>query len=383
MSRSFDAVYELERQQRQAMFDARVRATTEPFYRRYMEQYEQMVKAGYEEFILDEIKMLRHDLDEIRENLSNDPAYARTVSQRVGRYISNMHGLGRAAQQQAELNERLRKDEIKRAIEESQANLLNVYYDEIKALRNPITIELAKQELNAIKQTMLNKKFSSKLDADQYVSTLKSQIKEVVSKAESKAIDRKKKQQEEKEKEGMLAQVEELKNSLKAEKLEDENRKSQLIFELESLQTRVEAASAASTELVQTMEKLTEKVDDAVITETVRKEVVKSIVKQLRSQEFRVEQPVVISQGGKDYVKVVAKKPSGKTAECRIDLNGKIQYKFDSYEGMTCIKDIEKFNIDLKDIYSVTLSDERVLWENPNKISKDERPIGNEGRRNL
>ena len=383
MSRSFDATYELERQQRQAMFDARVRATTEPFYRRYMEQYEQMVKAGYEEFILDEIKMLRNDLDEIRDNLSNNPAHARTVSQRVGRYISNLHGLWRAAQQQAELNERLRKDEMKRVLEESQANLLNVYYDEIKALRNPITIELAKQELNNIKQIMLNKKFSSKAEVDQYVSTLKSQIKEVVSKAEIKAVERKKKQKEEKEKEGMLAQVEELKNNLKTEKLEDESRKHQLIAELESLQIRVESAEVASTELVQKMEKLTEEVDNAIITEAVRKEVVKSIVKQLRSQEFIVEQPVLISQGDKDYVKVIAKKPSGKKAECRIDLNGKIKYKFDSYEGMTCLKDIEKFNVDLKNIYSVTLSDERVLWENPNKISKDERSIGNEGRRNL
>lgn len=383
MSRSYDAAYELERQQRQAMFNARVRATTETFYRRYMEQYDQMVKAGYEEFILDEMKMLRNDLDEIRDNLSNNPGHARTVSQRVGRYISNLHGLGRAAQQQAELNERLRKDELKRVLEESQANLLNVYYEEIKALRNPITIELAKQDLNNIKQTMLNKKFSSKAEADQYVSALKSQIKEVVSKAEIKAVERKKKQKEEKEKEGMLAQVEELKNNLKAEKLEDESRKRQLIAELESLQIRIEAAEVASTDLVQTMEKLTEEVDDAVITEAVRKEVVKSIVKQLRSQEFIVEQPVIISQGEKDYVKVVAKKPSGKKAECRIDLNGKIKYKFDSYEGMTCLKEIEKFNVDLKNIYSVTLSDERVLWENPNKISKDEKTIGNEGRRNL
>lgn len=35
--------------------------------------------------------------------------------------------------------------------------------------------------------------------------------------------------------------------------------------------------------------------------------------------------------------------------------------KFDNYEGMTCLKDIEKFNVDLEQIYSVKLSDELSL----------------------
>ena len=38
---------------------------------------------------------------------------------------------------------------------------------------------------------------------------------------------------------------------------------------------------------------------------------------------------------------------------------------------MTCLKDIEKFNVDLKNIYSVKLSDERVIWTNPDEIGKD------------
>ena len=38
---------------------------------------------------------------------------------------------------------------------------------------------------------------------------------------------------------------------------------------------------------------------------------------------------------------------------------------------MTCLKDIKKFNVDLQQIYSIKLSDERVLWNNPDKLERD------------
>ena len=105
-------------------------------------------------------------------------------------------------------------------------------------------------------------------------------------------------------------------------------------------------------------------------------------VKQLKKQEFTVEKPQLVQTDGKNYVKIVAKQPSGKRAICNVDLCGKIAYKFDNYEGMTCLKDIEKFNVDLEKVYSIKLSDERVLWENPDKLSMDANTLpNNEGRK--
>ena len=48
---------------------------------------------------------------------------------------------------------------------------------------------------------------------------------------------------------------------------------------------------------------------------------------------------------------------------------------------MTCLKDIEKFNVDLEKVYSIKLSDERVLWENPDKLSMDANTLPNNERR--
>ena len=38
---------------------------------------------------------------------------------------------------------------------------------------------------------------------------------------------------------------------------------------------------------------------------------------------------------------------------------------------MSCLKDIQTVQTELERVYSVKLSDERVLWENPNRITKD------------
>jgi len=63
-----------------------------------------------------------------------------------------------------------------------------------------------------------------------------------------------------------------------------------------------------------------------------------------------------VIDGKKDYENFVAYKI--------IDY-GKMEYKFDNYEGMTCLKDIERFNVDLEKIYSIKLSNERIKWQNP------------------
>ena len=49
MSKSLEASYRLMREARQAAFNARVSATTEKFYYRYREQYEEMIQQGFPE----------------------------------------------------------------------------------------------------------------------------------------------------------------------------------------------------------------------------------------------------------------------------------------------------------------------------------------------
>ena len=96
MSRSYEYSYELQRAARQAVFNARVRKTTERFYQRYLEQFHQMQQQGYEAYIPDEMQRLQNDLSLIRQLLVTDPAEAREVSFTVGSYIHSLWPLGRS-----------------------------------------------------------------------------------------------------------------------------------------------------------------------------------------------------------------------------------------------------------------------------------------------
>ena len=111
--------------------------------------------------------------------------------------------------------------------------------------------------------------------------------------------------------------------------------------------------------------------EDTLVTEEVRRQTVKAFIKLLRQQDFTVEKPVLVEEGSESYVKFTAQRPSGNRAVCRFDNHGKVRYKFDQYEGMSCLKDIQTVQTELERVYSVKLSDERVLWENPDRLMKD------------
>ncbi|GMB90455.1 hypothetical protein NHP190002_11490 [Helicobacter ailurogastricus] len=120
--------------------------------------------------------------------------------------------------------------------------------------------------------------------------------------------------------------------------------------------------------------------DSLIVEENARKEVVISIVKTLRGHEFEVQAPV-LKEGA---VIIKAARPSGKRVQCRIERGGEhILYKFDQYEGLTCKEDIAKFKKELEDVYGFKLEDKKILWENPDRISKGAIDLNNPHKKSL
>ncbi|WP_104741409.1 coiled-coil domain-containing protein [Helicobacter ailurogastricus] len=120
--------------------------------------------------------------------------------------------------------------------------------------------------------------------------------------------------------------------------------------------------------------------DSLIVEENARKEVVISIVKTLRGHEFEVQAPV-LKEGA---VIIKAARPSGKRVQCRIERGGeRILYKFDQYEGLTCKEDIAKFKKELEDVYGFKLEDKKILWENPDRISKGAIDLNNPHKKSL
>lgn len=364
MSRSYEYSYALERARRQAIYNERVSSTTERFYNRYMKQYEEMISRGYSAYIPSEMKRLQSDLSSIRNLLMSNPTEARDLSFEVGSYINDLYSMANIAVQQFDRAERIRRDQILEQEREKKIEGMNIYYELIREISNPIVINFAQEELEAVKKSI---KEGTGITLDQ----LKSKVKSIIQSAESKAEGWKKETVKVQKKNNIISRLEETEKSILNEKIEDKKKTDEFIDRIQKLKESISSGNKSIQTIEKEISQIETVVDDTIITEEIRRETVKAIVKQLRSQEFVISRPQIVKNGDESYVKIVAQKPSGKKAVCKVDLHGKILYKFDNYEGLTCLKDIEKFNVDLEKIYSVKLSDERILWSNPDKLSKD------------
>ena len=208
-------------------------------------------------------------------------------------------------------------------------------------------------------------------------------IKDINVVATEKAEQWKSKSISESKKEVKKEMIKNIEDEFNATTIEDTSESNKIIEMIEKLKENIELDKLNIDETYSKIQEISKHIDDVVISENVRKEAVKSIVNSLRKQEFSVEKVELVENKDHNFVRIVAKKPSGKRAECRVGLNGELKYKFDNYNGMTCIQDIEQFDVDLKEIYSVTLSNENIIWENPIRISKDAKEIENTNTRGL
>lgn len=375
MSSSYEYSYQLEAERRRQIYLNRIAATTEEFYRRYEQQYGEMLSHGLSAYIPSEMSRLESDLARIRDLLVSDPESARDISFDVGSYIRSMSSLASAAREEFDRSERMRVAALRAEREQQQSELMNEYFKILQTITNPIVVNYSISKMQELRKDIENGKLSSSTE-------LKEISASIISEAEKKASDWKENTVKKHYQKNVAQAINEAESRLKSEKIENQNKTQEFLNKINKLRSALENGTIDSNTIEKKVIELENEVDETLISEETRREIVISIIKQLQKQEFTVEKPQLVQTDGKNYVKIVAKQPSGKRATCNINLRGKIAYKFDNYAGMTCLKDIEKFNIDLEKVYSIKLSDERVLWENPDKLSMDANTLPtNEGRK--
>lgn len=364
MSRSYEYAYALEEKMRRKIYLNRVSSTTEQFYSRYMEQYNRMKRDGFAAYIPSEMARLSSDLGRIRKMLVSDPEEARELSYAVGAYIKGMSSLVSAAKEQFDRSERIRVENLRIEREQYQNEMVQAYFEMLKNITDPIIVNYSVSGLQALK-----KEIDAGILTDK--SELESKVKVIIKNAEKKANEWKTEILRSSRRANAAEVINETEIRIKNETIEDKEKTQQFLERINQLRSRFSEGKVDAETVEKQINAIETEVDDTLISEETRRETVKAIIKQLRTQEFMVEKPKLVQTDGRNYVKIVAKQPSGKRAVCNVDLHGKIAYKFDNYEGMTCLKDIEKFNVDLRQVYSVKLSDERVLWSNPDKLDMD------------
>ena len=364
MSSSYEYSYTLEATRRRQIYLNRIAATTERFYNRYIHQYREMKDRGLAAYIPSEMSRLESDLSRVRSLLSSNPEEARALSYEVGSYIRSMSSLASGAREQFERAERMRVEALRGRREQQQNTLMNEYFEILQSITNPIVANFSISEMQQIRNDIESGKLTS---ADE----LRKKSSNVISVAESKAAEWKEGTIKKNRQQDASKAINDAEERLKLEKLENQEKTKEFLDRINKLKAGLQTGTIEADAVENQVVSLENEVDETLISEETRRETVTAIIKQLKKQEFTIEKPQLVNTDGKNYVKIIAKKPSGKRAVCNVDLRGKIAYKFDNYEGMTCLKDIEKFNIDLEQIYSLKLSDERVLWQNPDRLSMD------------
>ena len=142
-------------------------------------------------------------------------------------------------------------------------------------------------------------------------------------------------------------------------------------------QGRYAEVAAACKNVDEHIQRASEKTFD----ETVRRDVVRSLLTTLGNMGFVVEQPVLEGENpAHGVVKLTGRLPSGRMARFEVNLDGRMAFDFDGYEGRACAKDLETIDKTLQERFSVKLADRQITWKNPDKIAKGARNVPTGGK---
>lgn len=380
MSESVSYRWYLDAQRRHQAYLDRIQENTANFSKRYRAKFDDLVNQGLEVYMPNEFAQLRDQLSQLDRLVSADPERARELSFQVGQQLSRLPSLARAARNEFEARERQRRKELSEMRRQATTALHQFIHDLISEIKDPIELDFAYDEIRAI-QTEYQGRTVEVGELDALKSSIGSRFSEIKNSAKTKAETWKNEQVKSNTKET----AEELLSLYEEQARLDAKNPIALDAMLSSLDAvkRLIDKKADPEEIRNKIEAAATQADSAIADENCRRMVVRSIMDSLEKSGFVVSKPKR-SSGDVDEVVILARKPAGAEAVFRVTADGSMIYKFDHYEGMQCKDDIEKVLPLLRDIYGVDLSDERIIWQNPERISKSARPIEDdiEGQKN-
>lgn len=358
MSQHIQASYILEKKELERIENEQIRNSTMKYYQEYLKIYNDFVNSDDKDFIVEELIRLKNDLDSIEKNLSVNPIIARDISFEIRNYIYNLRTLANIARKRFIREEQIRIEKEAILKTQRQNALVDEFNRFIGEINNPAIYNFASDELKKVKEEIFQ-------DAIVGINILNTKMNNALKEASNKLAEWKEEKLKEHKMSIINEKIESIKEELKSSKIEE---KALLKERLEMIVNNLDENIDIENEISEIQKEM----DQTIIDESVRREAVKAVVKQLKSQGFTINPNIKLIQNEKEnYVTLHASMPSGKKAICNLTSDGKLIYRFDGYDGMTCLNDIAKFKVDLEKIYSIKLSDEKVLWNNPDEIGKD------------
>ena len=368
-----------QREVNRQMFFDRVSGNIERFRNQYTQQLAALKNQGLEQYLPNEFTNIRDRIAEIDSLFANDDIEAaRDLSIQIGNEIHSLENLARNAQREFAQKERQRQRELAE-MQQPATNELTQFIRELMAqMTDPIEMDFA---FGSLKKLQLE--YAGKTIAPQQLATTKNtiaqQVQTIRQEATQKAIAWKDRKANEARQESQRAFIEQVRHNIEADKNDNPEAVQAAINALESLKVKASADTLSVENLQKQLLVESDKVDGAIADETVRRECVKSIYKTLKQTGFIVDAPQLENGENNGTVVIRAKKPCGNEAKFAVKLDGGLTFKFDHYEGQKCKEDSAEVIELLEECYGVTLSDKKVLWENPDRIQKGSKEFPGDG----
>lgn len=361
--------YQLEAKRRRQINEARVATTTTQYLNTFRNMMAEFQDQGFDNYIPEMMDRLRRDLQVAETELMVDAFQARETSMEIQAYIYNMRTMARTAriqQEEAEREQRRLEEEARKA---QKTEAMNAYYAAIKQVKDAAIQNAARKDFGILRDKIIAGTVTGREQVETIMATILTQ-------AEATAEVFKQKAAEEAKREGIEAQIAEAKKRVKASDM-DAAESKKIIKSLDEVLGR--AKTAPLQEIQETLNMIDNQALQQMVSEDELREVAKNVCELLRSQGFTIPEGGVKKGDvdGEKRILICGLQSNGHKAMCVLSDKGTIRHSFNGYEGSTCLKDMKAFNEKFQSAYSVKLSNERVLWENPDKISKGEKPMGN------
>ncbi len=363
MSAIHERRYRIQREREIA--EKRVKQTTQQYVERYENILDDLRTQGLQEFVSEDFRQIKSELSELKSMLNRDAFRAREMSLQIGQRIHALPRLARQARNIEVENERFEAQEREQKAQEQRRKeheqLEQAWQQVWSSWTDKLSRNMTLNELSSLRQRIFAENSSYTV---QQIQKEMQQIKQV---AEQKAIQKRQSVQQEAEQEATKQMVEQL--------VKDVQQADLPIAQTEQLTQEMQKALSQPQVLLEQFQTLAQQTDQALEDETIRKEMVRAVYQSLRNAGFSVLNPTRNKNEQEDVVIIQARRPSGNQAKFKIELDGKVRYEFDNYKGQTCKEDMEKVLPRLAEVYGVDLSDERVIWSNPDDEFQDMRPI--------
>jgi hypothetical protein len=375
---------QIQKMKRQQESLNKLKNTIQGFIEKYEKTLNNIKSQELDQYITAEYNQALDELNKIKQQLKTNPEYAKELSMSLGEWINTLPKQAQAnktqdiklqkEKEEAERKRQLFLEEQREKVEQRIQQEFNHMIDEvILNLHDPVLRDYALDDLTSLVESYKELKVNSS-NIDEIKNKFQEQSAKIIQQAQSKADEFNekyfKKIDTQINQESLLEKVKEEKENIKKIKTDDPSKLEEIMNKLTSKEKDIQNG-LVDENTDRFLDDISNEILEEEVNEEYRRHTVKSIFEILNKLGFKPASPKKVG----DEVKLYAKRINGNEFEASIKANGTMMSHFNGYDYMACKDDINSLEQELQSCYGIELNKTKTIWENPDRIQKNAKPI--------